>query len=66
MKFVAADAHVVESARTWDHMDPSESKYRPVYLETRKEAGTKLQFRLIDGKVRRLRFPAFSAGELRR
>ncbi len=44
MKVVDADAHVVESARSWDYMDPSERKYRPVSLETREEAGIKLQF----------------------
>ena len=61
---IDADAHVVESARTWDYMDPSEKQYRPVPLETPEEDGTKLQFWLIDGKVRGFRFPAFSAAEL--
>ena len=66
MKIIDADAHVVESAHTWDYLDPSEKKYRPVSLESREEAGVKLQFWLIDGKVRGLRFPAFSAAELER
>ncbi|MFQ5541726.1 MAG: hypothetical protein ACE5E2_02770, partial [Candidatus Binatia bacterium] len=61
---IDADAHVVETARTWDHMDPSDRQYRPVSLETREDAGVKLQFWLIDGKVRGFRFPAFSAAEL--
>ncbi len=61
---IDADAHVVESARTWEFMDPSDKQYRPVALETREEAGVKLQFWLIDGKVRGFRFPAFSAAEL--
>ena len=47
-------------------MDPSEKPYCPISLETREEAGVKLQFWLIDGKVRGLRFPAFSAAELER
>src|SRR6266568_9414038 len=64
MKIIDADAHVVESAHTWDYMEPSEKQYRPVSLETREEAGVKLQFWLIDGKVRGLRFPAFSAAQL--
>ncbi|MGH7825588.1 MAG: amidohydrolase family protein [Candidatus Binatia bacterium] len=63
---IDADAHVVESARTWDYMDPSEKQYRPIPLETREDAGTKLQFWVIDGKVRGFRFPAFSAAELER
>ena len=63
---VDSDAHVVESARTWDFMDPSEKQFKPIPLETREEAGVKLQFWLIDGKVRGLRFPAFSQTELER
>jgi predicted TIM-barrel fold metal-dependent hydrolase len=63
---IDADAHVVESDHTWDYMDGSEKQYRPISLETREEAGVKLQFWLIDGKVRGLRFPAFSAEELER
>jgi uncharacterized protein len=61
---IDADAHVVECARTWEFMDPSERQYRPIELETREEAGVRLQFWLIDGKVKGFRFPAFSAEEL--
>ena len=63
---IDADAHVVESARTWDYMDPSERQYRPIPLEAPEDGGTKLQFWLIDGKVRGFRFPVFSAAELER
>ena len=63
---IDADAHVVECARTWEFMDPSEQRYRPIPLETREETGVRLQFWLIDGKVRGFRFPAFSAEELAR
>jgi predicted TIM-barrel fold metal-dependent hydrolase len=63
---IDADAHVVESVHTWDYMDPSEKQYRPIPLETREDAGVKLQFWVIDGKVRGFRFPAFSAAELER
>ncbi|HEY3168821.1 MAG TPA: hypothetical protein VGK57_16420, partial [Candidatus Binatia bacterium] len=61
---IDADAHVVECARTWVFMDPSERQYRPIPLETREEAGVRLQFWVIDGKVKGFRFPAFSAEEL--
>ncbi len=61
---IDADAHVVESDHTWDFIDPSERQYRPVPLETPEDNGTKLQFWLIDGKVRGFRFPAFSNAEL--
>ncbi|HEY7165640.1 MAG TPA: amidohydrolase family protein [Candidatus Binatia bacterium] len=63
---IDADAHVVECARTWEFMDSSDRQYRPIELETREEAGVKLQFWLVDGKVRGFRFPAFSAEELAR
>lgn len=63
---IDADAHVVESSRTWDYMDPSEEKYRPIPLESPEENGQKLQFWLVDGKVRGFRFPAFSEAELAR
>ena len=63
---IDSDAHVVESAHTWDYMDPSEKQYRPIPLETREDAGVKLQFWVIDGKVKGFRFPAFSAAELER
>ena len=63
-RVIDADAHVVECAHTWDFMDPSDQQYRPIPLETREEAGVRLQFWVIDGKVRGFRFPAFSAEEL--
>ncbi|MGH7769714.1 MAG: amidohydrolase family protein [Candidatus Binatia bacterium] len=61
---IDADAHVVESDRTWDFMDPSDKQYRPQPLESREESGMKLQYWLIDGKVRGFRFPAFTPAEL--
>jgi hypothetical protein len=27
---IDSDAHVVESAHSWDYMDPSEKQYRPI------------------------------------
>jgi predicted TIM-barrel fold metal-dependent hydrolase len=61
---IDSDAHVVECARTWEFMDPSEQRYRPIPLETREEAGIRLQFWVIDGKVKGFRFPAFSPEQL--
>ena len=55
---------VVECARTWDFLDPSERQYRPIPLETREEAGVRLQFWVIDGKVKGFRFPAFSGKKI--
>ena len=57
---IDADAHVVECERTWEFMDPSERRYRPTPLQTADKGGVKQQFWLVDGKVRGLRFPAFT------
>ncbi len=59
---IDADAHVVETEDTWEYMDPSEQKYKPVLLQTPNDA--KRQYWLIDGKVRGLRLPAFSVDDL--
>jgi len=59
---IDADAHVVESARTWDYMDASDAKYKPQLVEV--PGDTKLQYWLIDGKVRGFRFPAFTPEQL--
>jgi hypothetical protein len=45
---IDADAHVVECAHTWDFMDKSEEKYRPIPLEAREEAGLRQQFWLVE------------------
>jgi len=29
LKAIDADAHVVESERTWDHLDPADEQFRP-------------------------------------
>ena len=57
---IDADSHVVECAHTWDFMDKSEEKYRPISLEAREEAGVRQQFWLVDGKVRGFRFAVLS------
>src|SRR5919206_456349 len=59
---IDADAHVVEAAQTWEYMDPEDSKYRPVPVEV--PGDTRLQYWLIDGKVRGFRFPAYTTTQL--
>ena len=29
LPIIDADAHVIETERTWDYLDPSEQKFRP-------------------------------------
>jgi len=52
MPTIDSDAHVVESERTWDFMEPSEQKYRPLLVAPKGEHGR--EYWLIDGKVRGL------------
>lgn len=52
MGWVDADAHVVESPRTWDYLQPSEKKYRPALFAP--EDDTQKQHWVIDGKIRGL------------
>jgi len=59
---IDADAHVVECAHTWDFMDPAEAKFKPALVEVPGE--TKLQYWLIEGKLRGFRFPAFTQQQL--
>ena len=61
---IDADAHVIETDHTWNYLDPSERKYRPVHIETPEDNGRKEQYWLIDGKVRGARFPIFSKAAL--
>jgi predicted TIM-barrel fold metal-dependent hydrolase len=49
---IDADAHVVESERTWDYMDPSDSQFRPVVVTIPDEQGKPRHYWLIDGKIR--------------
>jgi predicted TIM-barrel fold metal-dependent hydrolase len=50
MGWVDADAHVVESPHTWDYLEPSERKYRPLLFESEGERPRWI----IDGKIRGL------------
>lgn len=61
---IDADAHVVESERTWEFMDPGDKKYRPMPLKTENTGAGARQFWLIDGKVRGFRFPSFTREQL--
>ena len=34
---IDADAHVVETERVWDYLDPSDEKYRPTLVPSAKD-----------------------------
>jgi predicted TIM-barrel fold metal-dependent hydrolase len=48
---IDADAHVIETERTWDYVDPSDAQYRPVVVGPVAE-GSKARFWMADGKIR--------------
>src|SRR4051812_22265541 len=64
MQTIDADAHVIETERTWDYLEGDEQKYRP-YLQAR-EGDSSREMWIIDGNPRGFRFPTLSEQELRR
>ena len=61
MPAIDADAHVVETERTWDFLDASDQKYRPLLVPS---PDPKKQWWIIDDKVRGFRFPTLTEMEL--
>jgi uncharacterized protein len=62
MGWIDADAHVVESPRTWDYLLPSEQKFRPALFNPNDGSGR--QHWVIDGKIRGLFRFVFSKEDL--
>ena len=62
MPTIDSDAHVVETEHTWDFMDRSDQKYRPLIVKPRGEGGGEYWF--IDGKIRGLVRVVMTAREL--
>ncbi len=52
MPTIDADAHVVESERTWDFMDPAHQKYRPLIVRPQGKGGGEYWF--VESKIRGL------------
>jgi predicted TIM-barrel fold metal-dependent hydrolase len=48
MPTIDADAHVIETDRTWDYMDEADSKFRPIVVSSH---DGKKQFWLVDGRA---------------
>ena len=62
MPTIDSDAHVVESERTWDFMEPNDRKYRPLIVRPGGEGGR--EYWLVDGKIRGLVRTVMTAREL--
>lgn len=55
---IDADAHVIETERTWDYLEKSEQKFRPLVVASEEDPNRR--FWLIDGKISGLRTAATS------
>ena len=64
MPVVDADTHVVETEHTWDFLDPSEEKYRPIVVAPRGEEGRFYWY--VDGKIRGLARNAVTAQDVKK
>ncbi len=62
LPIIDADAHVIETERTWDYLDPLDRKYRPKLFTTAEDATR--QYWVIDDKIAGFRFPTLSEREL--
>lgn len=62
VQVIDADAHVVETERTWDYLEPSEQKFRPALFSTPDDP-TK-QYWVVDNKIRGLRFPSLTQEQM--
>jgi uncharacterized protein len=60
---IDADAHVVETERTWDYLEGAERDYRPKLFSTPEDATR--QYWVIDDKIAGFRFPTLSEQDLR-
>jgi predicted TIM-barrel fold metal-dependent hydrolase len=59
---IDADAHVVETERTWDYLEPSEQQYRPKLYSSPSDVTR--QYWVIDDKISGFRFFTLSEREL--
>jgi len=60
---IDADAHVLETERTWDYLEPSEQKFRPLLFSSLHDPGR--EYWVIDEKIRGFRPPTFTERQLR-
>jgi predicted TIM-barrel fold metal-dependent hydrolase len=64
MVTIDADAHVIETERTWDYLEGDDRQYRPTLVLPKD--GAKREQWVIDGRPRGFRFPTLTEQELRR
>ncbi|WP_089721038.1 amidohydrolase family protein [Candidatus Entotheonella palauensis] len=59
---IDADAHVIETERTWDYLEPAEQAFRPRLFASPDEPGQ--QYWVIENKIRGFRFPTLTEQQL--
>ena len=62
MPAIDSDAHVVETERTWEFLEKSDEKYRPQLVQS--PTDPKVQWWVIDNKIRGFRFPTLTEIEM--
>ena len=62
LQVIDADAHVVETERTWDFMDPADAQYKPILLFSQDDPPKR--YWQVDGKIRGLQPQSLSEMEL--
>ena len=62
MRTIDADAHVIETERTWDYMAPEDRRHRPALVGSKDDSSR--QYWVIDGKIRGFRFPTLTEQQL--
>ncbi len=61
MKVIDADAHVIETDRTWDYLEASEQRYRPVLVGPKADPQ---RHWMIEGRIKGFRFPTLNEQQL--
>lgn len=61
-KVIDADAHVIETEKTWDYLEPSERKFRPQIYGSPDDSTR--QYWVLDGKIRGFRFATLTEQQL--
>ena len=60
---IDADAHVIETERTWDYLEPSAQQFRPILYASSQDPTQ--QYWVIEDKIRGFRFPTLTEQQLR-
>ncbi len=63
LQVIDADAHVIETERTWDYLEPSAQRFRPLLFSSPHDPAT--QYWVVECKIRGFRFPTLSEQQLR-